>query len=142
MAKTDALRTTAESLAKRRAEAERERLRKSIPAADVLKEYASQLPPVYRQVLAAFQDAQPGRQAGESLAAVTIQTHLQNTDIRYDLPDVVDACLALVAAGFLDDTSRAFESFAPTPVGEALIAVITGREAPSRSIPPLPMPTW
>jgi hypothetical protein len=138
MSTPDALRTVAENLAA----ATRDRRKKTIPEPAVLAEYAAQLPPVYRQVLAAFLDTNPGRMAGEDVAAVSIQMHLRNTGVRYDLPDIVDACLALVAAGFLDDTSRAFESFAPTPVGEALIAVITGREAPSRTIPALPSPTW
>jgi hypothetical protein len=131
-------RTVAEKLAA----AARERRKKAIPEPAVLVAYAAELPPIYRQILAAFQDAQPGRLAGEDLAAVSIQAHLRNTGVRYDLPDIVDACLALVAAGLLDDTSRTFESFAPTPVGEALIAVITGREAPSRTVPALPAPTW
>jgi len=113
-----------------------------IPAPEELAAYAAQLPAIYRQVLAAFQDAQPGRWAGEDVAAVTIQKHILNTGTRYDADAVIDACRELEAGGFLEETTRTYESFAPTPVGEALIGAVTGHPTPARSIPPLPKPTW
>lgn len=116
--------------------------RETIPPPEVLAAYAADLPPIYRQILGAYQTAQHGRLAGESLAVATIQMHLRNLGHRYEFESVLNACMELFANGFLDNTTRAYESFAPTPVGEALVAAVTGRPTPARVIPRLPAPPW
>lgn len=112
-----------------------------MPTADQMKAYAEQLPQIYRDVLTAFQDATPGRRFGEPVALATLDKHLINQNRRYDAEETTLAVGKLVANGFLASANR-FDFFQPTPLGEELIAAVTGRRAKQITVPDLPKPTW
>ena len=115
--------------------------RANLPPEDKLRQYADQLPDIYRDVLAAFQSAGPGRSSGDSVAFGTIRNHLLNERRAYTEAQLEVALANLVDAGFLDEPDF-MQAFAPTPVGEELIAVLTGRRAAPPAVPELPKPTW
>jgi hypothetical protein len=112
-----------------------------LPPVERLAEYAGQLPPIYRDILAAFQSSRPERTEGESVAKATLKVMLLNEGKAHSDDELDLALDQLVAERFLSETR--FKSwFAPTRLGEALIAVITGKKAKEASVPALPKPTW
>lgn len=103
--------------------------------------YARDLPPIYRDILAAFPAIEPGRKAGYGLAFQTIAVHFANKHRSYSLGDVQQACQRLAAEGFIDVKNEIFAH--PTDLGEKLIAAVTELPpAPAPSIPQLPARTW
>ena len=106
-----------------------------------LKEYARNLPPIYRDIMAAFPGIEPGRKAGYGLAFQTLTMHFANTGRGYGLWEVQEACKQLANSGFIEIRDGIFAH--PTDLGEQLIAVVTGRaRAASPVIPQLPAHTW
>ncbi len=103
--------------------------------------YAKNLPPIYRDIIAAFPQIEPGRKAGYGLAFQTLAMHFANTRREYGLWEVQEACKQLAEKGFIDIKNGIFAH--PTDLGEQLIAVVSGGErASSISIPQLPAHTW
>ena len=140
-----------------------------VPTDDQLREYAAQLPDLYKDILAAIPLADPGRARGEGVYPESVLNTLFNVthaayrgviegrmapDPRWNhqFSPAIDrltersfdiAINRLAEAGFLvDPADTAFGRVVPTPLGEKLIATITGRPTPQRDIPVLPRPTW
>ncbi len=139
------------------------------PTPEQLQAYADQLPDLYKYVLAALQFAQPNRVVGQGVLAGTVRMFLHNrryalvgdtparefADPRFSGQEFLDAVPflseedfagiadRLYEAGFLElDDEPKFPRLTPTPLGERLIAALTGKETPHRPIPQLPNPTW
>ncbi len=111
-----------------------------MPTDAELKAYAGTLPTIYRDILAAFPDVDPGRKAGDGLAFQTLAAHFANQGVPHGLGEVHEACLSLAANGFFVIRNVIFSH--PTDLGELLIAAVTGKHAQPRSVPELPQPTW
>ena len=112
-----------------------------MPSDSELTAYAKSLPPIYRDILAAFPEIEPGRKAGYGLAFQTLALHFANTRRGYSLGEVQEACKQLADSGFVEIKNRIFVH--PTDVGEQLIAVVTGGPRASTSlVPELPIRTW
>lgn len=115
---------------------------KPLPTPEQLKAYADQLPEIYRHVLTAFSTANPSRLAGEGLFAGTLATHVVNRGGRFQPEEITLALYQLDDAGFLTTEVGGFDFYTPTPVGEELIAALTGWRAKRVTVPELPKPTW
>jgi len=121
---------------------------KKMPSATELGAYVKKLPPIYRDILKAFPEIEPGRKAGQGLAFQTLTVHLNGSGMikgirrnRYSFEEVQEACRRLAEMGFIEIRNEIFAH--PTELGEKLIAAATGKEpAPQMSVPELPRPTW
>ena len=112
-----------------------------MPSHAEMAAYAKTLPPIYRDVMAAFPAIEPSRKAGYGLAFQTLAVHFTNTGCGYNFGDVQNACGRLADRGFFEIRNGIFAH--PTELGEQLIAAITGKpSAPVASVPELPAPTW
>jgi len=111
-----------------------------MPTTVELKAYADALPPIYRDILAAFPEIEPGRKAGYGLAFQTLAMHFANRRIPHGFGEVQEACRRLAEKGFFDIRNEIFAH--PTDLGEQLISAISGRRAPAARLPDLPQPTW
>ena len=113
------------------------------PTDEQLREYAAKLPPIYRDILAAFQNANPHRWHGDALRIEAIRDGLPGSEFDSQRPSLraIDVAIENMRdAGIIDDNE--FTSYFPTDLGERLIAALTGRESPKAVVPPLPVPTW
>jgi hypothetical protein len=112
-----------------------------MPSDAEITAYAQRLPDIYREILAAFPEIEPGRKAGYGLAIQTLTMHFFNTRRPFSLDDVQEACKRLADEGFIETKNQFFVH--PTPLGERLIAAVTGMPpASSPSLPDLPARTW
>ncbi len=111
-----------------------------MPTDEELRAYAANLPTIYRDILAAFPGAAPNRRWGDALTPETIEEFLLEHFPDHRPDDVFDGLTRLVDRRFLDRNQKIY--FSPTPLGERLIAVITGRTPRANTIPDLPVPTW
>lgn len=111
-----------------------------MPTDAELSEYAKKLPPIYRDILAAYPEVEPGRRPGGGLAFQTLTAHFANRRIEHGFADVQEACERLAEAGLIVIRNGIFAH--PAELGERLIAVLTGKRASERRIPELPRPTW
>ena len=103
--------------------------------------YASSLPSIYRDIMAAFPTIEPGRKAGYGLALQTLAMHFANTRRAYSFGDVQEACKKLAEEGFIEFKNEIFAH--PTELGEQLIAAVTSKPRASKpSTPPLPAHNW
>ena len=103
--------------------------------------YSANLPPIYRAILAAFPEVEPGRKAGDGLAYQTLAVHFANKRREFGLSEVQEACNRLADSGFVEIKNRIFAH--PTPLGERLIAAISGRPIASElNVPQLPAHSW
>lgn len=117
-----------------------EALRKAnLPKPEQLTAYSEKLPSIYRDILSAFA-AGPERTEGDPVAAATIKAVLADKG-PYTEPEIDAALGKLVEGRFLLEPEF-MERFAPTAVGEALIATLTGKPARPVTVPELPAPTW
>lgn len=141
----------------------------TVPTDEQLKDYAAQLPDLYKDILAAIPVADPHRGRGEGVHPGSLRATLVNLSYpayrpmmetrvardpgwRYDFSHSLDrltdktfdiALDRLAESGFiLDPLDTDFGVLVPTPLGEQLIAAITGRATPERDVPALPKPTW
>lgn len=123
-----------------------------MPTEDELREYVEQLPPIYRDILKAYPAINPERKFGGALMAVSLVDRFgpdiddrrdEFFDAAYDEDEVLDALYQLEARHFLDrHPTLGAVSFAPTPLGERLITLLTGRMPRPKGAPPLPQPVW
>lgn len=100
---------------------------------EISQEYLSSLPRIYKDVLAAFPEFDPMRQAHEGLAFQSLYSVLSD---KYTLGEIRAACEALMRGGALEIKERIFAH--PTDLGEDLIEAVTGR-APT-VLPPFSPP--
>jgi hypothetical protein len=112
-----------------------------MPSDAEIAAYAKGLPPIYRDILAAYPEIEPGRKAGYGLAFQTVAMHFANTRRPYGLGDVQEACRQLAAGGFFEIKNEIFAH--PTDLGERLIAAVSGApRAPTTGVPQLPVHAW
>jgi hypothetical protein len=113
----------------------------AMPSDAEMTVYAKSLPPIYRDIMAAFPAIEPGRKAGYGLAFQTLAMHFANTRREHSLGDVQQACKRLADGGFIEIKNEIFAH--PTELGEQLIAAVTGKpRASSSGLPQLPARTW
>ena len=111
------------------------------PTDEQLAEYAAKLPKLYREIFEAFYQAYPERRQHDSLTRESLLTQLQSSE--YDTTEILEGVDLLVKNGFLKLTELGmFQIVRPSTIGERLIEVLTGKIAPKRGAPPLPVPTW
>jgi hypothetical protein len=102
----------------------------------VSPEYVVSLPAVYRDILAAFPQFDPTRKVGYGLSFQSLYSALEG---KYTLGQIQSACQEMVRAGVMQIRNQIFAT--PTPLGEELIAAVTGGNvAPDTSVPPFPAP--
>jgi hypothetical protein len=112
-----------------------------MPSAAEMTAYAKKLPPIYKDIMAAFPAVEPGRKAGYGLAFQTLAMHFANGKREWSLGDVQEACKQLANSGFVEIKNGIFVH--PTDLGEELIAVVTdGPRAFTPAVPQLPVRTW
>ena len=103
-----------------------------------LKSYAESLPPIYREILAAFPRIEPARKQGFGLAFQTLSTDFESRHTGFTLGEIIQACQALEQQHIVEIKHRIFAY--PTQLGERLIGVLTGQHTPEVLVPELPSP--
>jgi hypothetical protein len=102
----------------------------------VTAEYVDRLPPIYRDILAAFPRFSPTRKAGYGLSYPSLYSALNG---KYNIGEIKLACEQMAHAGVMEIKHAIFAT--PTPKGEELIAAVTGRDpAPEPGVPAFPLP--
>ncbi len=116
----------------------------------VTKEYVEGLPQIYRDILAAFPEIEPARKAGEGLAFQTLFGRLRDAaygeDLRsyveadrkrsWSIGEIIQACQNMEKGGAVQIKQRIF--VCPTPLGEEIIALLTGKQAGGHHVPAFP----
>ncbi len=109
----------------------------------VTQKYLDSLPTIYRDILALFPEVEPARRAGWGLAYQTLFERLREPSCGEHVrgcveadrkgvlsyQDIVDACRNMEEGGAVKIEQGMF--VCPTEVGEELIALLTGKRAPS-----------
>ena len=103
-----------------------------------LRRYAESLPPIYREILAAFPRLEPSRTQGDGLAFQTLAVDFDSHRKGFDLGQIMQAGQELEQQGLVKTKHRIFVH--PTPLGERLIGIITGQLAQSVTVDKLPSP--
>lgn len=103
-----------------------------------LKDYVESLDPIYKEILKAFPRIEPHRKQGYGLAFQTLAGDFENTKKPISVGEVILACKELEENGIVKTKNRIFVH--PTPLGEKMIALITGDEAPELTVPKLKPP--
>ena len=112
-----------------------------MPSDAEINAYAETLPAIYREILAAFPEIEPGRKAGYGRAFQTLAIHFANTRHAYGLNEIQEACEQLAESGFLEIKNGIFAH--PTDLREQLIAAVAGTpRAPISRPPPPTVLTW
>lgn len=114
-----------------------------MPTAQQLKAYVGSLPQLYRDILTAFaQAAYPMRRYLEGMAVDVLHAQMTNLGMSHTDSEVYAALEQLERKGFfqVDVIDQAYVG--TTPLGEELLAAVTGRLAPKATVPELPNPTW
>jgi hypothetical protein len=93
-------------------------------------EYVNSLPEIYRDILAAFPRFDPTRKAGYGLSYPSLYSAL---DGKYNLGQIRVACERMAEDGVMEIKNEIFAD--PTPLGEELIAAITGGHVPPPDVP-------
>ena len=101
----------------------------------ITADYVSSLPAIYRDILAAFPQFDPTRKAGYGLSYQSLYSALNS---KYNLGEIKLACEQMAEAGVMEIKHAIFVT--PTPMGEELIAAVTGSSAPKLGVPPFPVP--
>src|SRR5947208_2017910 len=107
-----------------------------MPTDEQLRTYAESLPPIYRTILSAFPQIEPTRKQGYGLAFQTLAAEFASGGMGISLSEVMQACQELAQQNLVEIKHRIFVH--PTPLGERLIAIVTGKSSPTVEIPPLP----
>lgn len=111
-----------------------------MPTDAELAAYAQKLPPIYRDILTAYSEIEPGRTRGSGHAFQTLAAHFFNRRLEHTLVEVQEACRRLADRGFFEIRNEIFAH--PTALGEHLIAILTGKPTRELHVPELPQPTW
>ena len=101
----------------------------------VTQEYVDSLPEIYRDILAAFPQLEPYRNAGDGLAYQTLYEGLQR---KHSLGAIIQACEQMAKGNAV--VMRAGIFVCPTEVGEEIIAALTGKKPSERRVPDFPTP--
>ncbi|MGH7139497.1 MAG: hypothetical protein ACREHD_27440 [Pirellulales bacterium] len=95
--------------------------------------YISEIPEIYRDILAAFPTIFPPRAKGDGLSVQTLHAGLHE---KYSLAEIDAACKELEKNSFVEIKHGVFVH--PLEIGEELIAKLTGGMVPAELVPPLP----
>jgi hypothetical protein len=106
--------------------------------AEQIKDYAENLPSIYRDILASFPRLEPTRRSGYGLAFQTLAADLEGENKGIRLGEIIQACEALKQRELVEIKNRIFVH--PTELGESVIAAITGRQSQAIRVPELPAP--
>src|SRR5262245_35727394 len=101
-----------------------------------LKEYAAALDPLYKDILAAFPRIAPYRKKGFGLALQSIAADFEGNKKSAGISIIMTACHELEKNGLVEIKNEIFVH--PTSVGEKLIELISGKQAPEVTVPKLP----
>jgi len=112
-----------------------------LPTDEQLRDYAANLPAIYRALLSAFPEVAPRRRVGDGLTLETIQGFVEDNYPDERAADVRDGLNQLESGGFLSSSNR-WSFYSPTLLGERLIEAVTGSVPAPQGPPPLPQPTW
>ena len=107
-----------------------------MPTDEQLRAYADSVPLIYREILAAFPRIEPSRRQGYGLAFQTLAADFENRGLTFSLGEIIQAGQELERNGLVQIKNGIF--IHPTPLGERLIAFITGQQAPAVKVDPLP----
>jgi len=110
------------------------------PSDQQLREYAARLPAIYSDILATFPGVAPDRREWDALTGHTIVDYVVDSRASHRNNDVIDGLRQLVDRGFLEKEGSF--AYAPTPLGERLITLLTGHTPAAGRIPDLPEPIW
>ncbi len=103
-----------------------------------LRQYAESLPAIYQEILAAFPRIEPNRRQGYGLAFQTLAADFASLEKGISLGELIQACQKLEQHEVVEINNSIFVH--PTTLGERLIAIITGKQAPAVKVPSLPAP--
>ena len=109
-----------------------------MPTDEELRAYVEGLPRIYREILAAFPRIEPNRKLGYGLAFQTLAADFESRGIGFTLGEILQACQQLQEHQLVEVKHRIFVH--PTSYGERLIALISGHEPASQTVPVLPSP--
>ena len=101
----------------------------------ITDEYIKTLPDIYRDILAAFPQFDRTRKAGYGLSYQSLYSALNG---KYNLGDIRVACEKMAEGGAMEIKNENFAH--PTPLGEDLIAAVTGVTVPQVAVPPFNPP--
>jgi hypothetical protein len=101
----------------------------------VSNDYVASLAPIYRDILAAFPRFDPMRKVGYGLSYQSLYSALEG---KYNLGEIQLACEEMAKGKAVEIKSDIFVN--PTPLGEELIAAITGGRVPQVQVPPFKPP--
>lgn len=101
----------------------------------VSSSYVNALPVIYRDILAAFPKFDSTRKVGYGLSFQSLYSALEG---RYSLGQIRMACNNMAKGGAVTIKNSIFAH--PTPLGEKLIAAITGESVPPPAVPPFHPP--
>jgi hypothetical protein len=101
----------------------------------VTDEYTRTLPEIYRDILNAFPLIEPARASGDGLTYQSIYVHLRE---KWSLDEIIKACEKMKEGGAVELRMRLF--VCPTPLGESIIASLTGKKPSERQVPAFPVP--
>ena len=98
-------------------------------------QYVSNLPGIYRDVLAAYPAFDPTRKVGYGLSYQSMYSALEG---KYTLGQIKTACENMAEVDLMVISNGIFAC--PTALGEELIAAITGNTVPVADVPPIERP--
>jgi hypothetical protein len=98
-------------------------------------DYVDHLPKIYKDILAAFPRFDSTRKFGYGLAFGSLYSAL---DGKYTLGEIHLACEEMAKGGAIEIKNEIFAN--PTPLGEELIAAVTGGSIPPKGVPPFSPP--
>ena len=101
-----------------------------------LRSYVESLPSIYREILAAFPRIEPNRKQGFGLAFQTLAADLDSRQAGISLGEIIRACEELERQALVEVKHRIFVH--PKELGERLIGIIAGQDAPALEVPELP----
>lgn len=105
-----------------------------------IKNYASQLPDIYKTILRFLSESDPDRTRGDLFSLGVLRSQKTMHDSFTDR-ELTTCLMELEEAGFsiLDERVNSIEL---TETGEGLLEAVTGRKSKEVSVPKLPKPKW
>ncbi len=98
-------------------------------------QYLMDLPEIYRAILAAYPRFDSMRKVGYGLSYQSLYSALEG---QYTPGQIMTACKNMADGKVMQIKQRIFAC--PTPLGEELIAAITGNSIPEQEVPPFNPP--
>lgn len=101
----------------------------------ITEQYVQSLADVYRDLLSAFPSFDTTRKVGHGLSFQSLYSALNG---KYTLGEIKTACLEMEKGGVVTIRNQIFAH--PTPIGEELIARVTGGQVAAPIVPPFNPP--